>query len=428
MPAPEPKRILLVSNVPPWPVVRNGGGQRTAIVWRALERLGYEVDLDIALPPGVEMPTDVAASMRLQQLPMPPITPTGTLTKLPGKLGRFFHSQESVRIRFRDRYRQLRQPALEFARYDAIVCRYLSAALVAGLDRIVDVPVYVDLDDVDWLTLRAKFAENPWPGFSGRRGMKRVMGDLEARCREVLPRFAGGFVACEEDLAEVKRFGLNAAVLPNIPVDTDALSAGELRLPTPLLAPATGKRVLFLGDLRHGPNTDGLTSFIVRGWPFVRECDSSATLDIVGRGLDEVPAEKLSIWKRSAGVNLVGFAEDLRQTYAEAALTIAPSWWGGGTKIKVVESAAMGRVCVVTDQSARGYSSLLSGDDAPLVFSDSAESMGRNVARLLEDPAELAARSAAGPTRVAEAFGPQRVVEIIGKALAGRDGLSLADS
>ena len=47
-------------------------------------------------------------------------------------------------------------------------------------------------------------------------------------------------------------------------------------------------------------------------------------------------------------VEVSGFVQDLPPVYERAAFTVAPIYWGGGTKIKVLESLAYGRTCVAS--------------------------------------------------------------------------------
>src|SRR5690606_7487993 len=111
------------------------------------------------------------------------------------------------------------------------------------------------------------------------------------------------------------------------------------------------------------------------------------------RGLSE---EHAAAWAKRSGVKVVGFAENLRGEYERCACTIAPTWWGGGTKIKLVESAALGRACVATRHALRGYDDLARGSAAPVVAADDAAGFAEAVVDLLLRPDARRAREATG--------------------------------
>ena len=170
------RRVLLISSVLPWPLHRNGGAQRTALLRRALRDAGCDVDV-LAVIPQPAPPLPDAAELGhhgvVAYLPVE-LEPHGKPRGLPGPLGM------PARLRRQWRHRYAPAPAVvdwltpRADAYDAIYVRYLQTALVAGLDRrdpATPPPVVLDLDDVDWLTLQSRFAAQPWPGLGGRLGM-----------------------------------------------------------------------------------------------------------------------------------------------------------------------------------------------------------------------------------------------------------------
>jgi glycosyltransferase involved in cell wall biosynthesis len=266
--------------------------------------------------------------------------------------------------------------------YDAIYVRYLQTALLAGLDHRNPAQrpqVIVDVDDVDWLTLESRFGAQPWPGVVGGLGMALALRTVRTRCTRALPAFNGSFVTSEIDVQEMRRWGQEPLLLANIPhPETIASNA-----PRPTPPPAGSRSVLFVGDLEFGPNATGLEWFLRECWPLIRSGVGDAQLRIVGRGLSEHQRQE---WSKAPGVTVVGFADDLRDEYARCACTIGPTWWGGGTKIKVVESAAMGRACVATPHAVRGFEYLARGPAPGIIVAGDAREFASAVVRLLDDP------------------------------------------
>ena len=410
---PSMSRVLLITSVLPWPLHRNGGAQRTALVGRALERLGHAVDLFALLPDLPGPPLDAAALrdahvVHVERFPIDPTVARPLLNPF-GKVIR----------RWEARYAPLRPAADWVARrvadgaYEAIVVRYAQTAMLCGLDAPPRgaPPVHVDLDDVDWLTLASRFEADPWPGLKGRVGMHLALRTVRRRCQTALPHFASRFVASEEDAAELARLDISSNVLPNIPFSTEGRAIEPVPPPPHDGAPI----VLFVGDLQFGPNHTGLDRFLGGGWPAVRASVPTAELRIAGRGVTD---EQQARWDAVAGVRTLGFVEDLRAAYTKCRATLAPTWWGGGTKIKVVESAALGRACVATSHAARGYEPLTRTAPASVWTADTESGLAAALIRLLTDSALCAASGSAGACAAQRHFGAARLTEVLAEALA----------
>ena len=385
-------RTLLITSVLPWPLHRNGGAQRTALLRRALQELGHDVDVLGVLPdlgdalPGRE---ELAAAGVIDVLPVSiQLDPSTARSKLPGPLARLADLRRLWSHRYAARPRVVAWLDSRLKDYDRLYVRYLQTALLCGLDeRPKDLRdrCRIDLDDVDWLTLQSRFAAQPWGGLAGRLGMWQTLRQVRRRCQTALTKFPTPFVASDEDAAVLS----DAVVLPNVPFD-----AGE---PLPASDPAS-RVVLFVGDLAFPPNRQGLIRFVLKAWPNVLREVPDARLRIVGRGLDE---EIRNMAAFGSGVEAVGFAEDLRAEYAGAAMTVAPVWWGGGTKIKVVESAAMGRACAASKTATRGFAKLVGHGVTSAVDEGM---LAGDVIEMLSKVEQRRAAEAAGPRAAADHY------------------------
>ena len=420
-----PTRILLVSPTLPWPLHRNGGAQRTELLRRALRHWG-EVDTVADVGPrsflGAEPPTpERLAAERVTLRQAPNLRPDPSWPMRPAVPG-FLRGIPDLLWRHRRRYTADPDAAawltglVREGGYALIVARYLSGPIQVGVleaARACGVPAVLDFDDIDWLALRNRMAREPWIGLRGAIGARLVLRQTVKLGMAALPGFEHVWVASEEDLAELPA-GAPASVLPNIPFDADPDRPIE---PCPPEAEGRPPEVLFVGDLRHPPNGTGLEHFLARVWPAVRSAEPTAALRIVGRGLTP---ELSARWSRTRGVDVVGYVDDLRDAYARSAVTVAPVYWGAGTKIKVVESAAYGRPCVTTSHAARGFAALTGGSpEGPSVVPTvgDAEFAAACVA-LLRDPARRAAMGRAGATTVARDFSFARLRSAVDGPLA----------
>ncbi|MEN9893346.1 MAG: hypothetical protein RLY78_3641, partial [Pseudomonadota bacterium] len=281
------------------------------------------------------------------------------------------------------------------AGYAAIVSRYLWPAVQT--DAFALAPVWVDVDDLDseiWDAHARSAQQRHSRTAVCARHIATAYRDAE---RQQLARCTAAWVTKSRDLAAVA--GRPAALLPNIPLaawpdgvipvpwpedsgDTDrpapADTGADTRTPT---RPSPGHRppvVLGIALFDHPPNRQGFDWFIQQVWPQVHARHPEARLRLVGR---LSCARTRTAWQAVAGVELTGRLDALRPAYADSAFTIAPLFSGGGTNIKVIESLAHGRACVLTPHAAKGFDAL-----AGLRVSEGAADFAADCIALLDEP------------------------------------------
>jgi glycosyltransferase involved in cell wall biosynthesis len=81
-------------------------------------------------------------------------------------------------------------------------------------------------------------------------------------------------------------------------------------------------------------------------------------------------------------VTLTGYVQDVRSQAASSAVSIAPLWIGGGTRLKILEAMALGSPVVATSKGAEG---LDAKNDAHLLIADTPEDFASAVVRLLSN-------------------------------------------
>lgn len=126
--------------------------------------------------------------------------------------------------------------------------------------------------------------------------------------------------------------------------------------PLPALT-AEKTKLLFIARLDWPPNKDGLEWILKDVWPKVMQKRSDLELHIVGSG----KRDWLAKYQDLPGIVLHGYVDDIKDAYQNCHFTIVPITYGSGTRIKVVESYAMGRCMISTKMGAQGSS--LDGDD-----------------------------------------------------------------
>ena len=120
--------------------------------------------------------------------------------------------------------------------------------------------------------------------------------------------------------------------------------------------PSASSRLLFVGPFRYRPNRDGIVRFLREAWPAVRAAVPEATLTILG-GDESAGAVREEPAFAQPGVEVLGHRDDVPRLLAASALAVNPLAGIRGSAIKLVETLAAGRVCVTTEDGARGFTS-----------------------------------------------------------------------
>jgi glycosyltransferase involved in cell wall biosynthesis len=204
-------------------------------------------------------------------------------------------------------------------------------------------------------------------------------------------------VAVSELDARVMREEGAAAVVV-CPNGTDPVQ----RLPLPALAEGEPLRLLFVGSGAYWPYQQGLAWFVAEVLPLARHRGPVA-LEVVG----ERPPDPA----RSEGVVYRGRVPDVHPFYERAHALVLPVFAGSGTRLKVLEAAALGRPIISTALGAEG---LPLEADKEFVRAENAEEFAAAIASLRESlrysPEDIetmvaAARHAAEPFNWEEIVG-----------------------
>ena len=142
--------------------------------------------------------------------------------------------------------------------------------------------------------------------------------------------------------------------------------------------------LLFLGSWRHDPNRIAVDWFMRHVMPLIAAAEPGVKLSIVG---SDPPAAHLYA-DYAAHLEMLGFANDVRDPLARYSLFVCPILSGSGVRVKLLEAFAAGIPVVSTRVGAEGLAAT-DGEfcalaDDPAVFAD-------RVIALLRDPEKAAA-------------------------------------
>jgi glycosyltransferase involved in cell wall biosynthesis len=348
--------VLFVAAHLPVPV-RGGSSQRTHLLIEALSKF-VDVELAPIGNPGVRRLLE-DNGYRVAFV-IPPES-DGLLRRLarvalPG----------SHRFRPLEEPSRLLQEAWDSGRYALAIGRYLGPSARAGVHCLPG--AIVDVDDLDSQKLRS------WAsGHRLGRWLALPVGLLSKHMavaeRAILARLSRVWVSASEDARNIA--ASETDLVPNIPFNA----------PERVENSVSNGHILFVASLDYRVNVNALGRFVGTVWPEVRRLHPTLTLRVVGGGLS---ADKAASLAAVPGVELAGFVDDLAAEYRGAAFSVVPIWEGGGTKIKVLESLAHGRACVVAGPSMRGYHDHLKHGTSVLIAQNDDEFAGQ-MGRLLTD-------------------------------------------
>lgn len=171
----------------------------------------------------------------------------------------------------------------------------------------------------------------------------------------------------------------------------------------PLPCPAAPS-IVFAGRLDQYANRDAMRHFMRHTWPLVTERHPAATITIIG---SNPPADLQQMAAVDRRVRVLGFVDDVRPHFAQAAVAVCPLRDGGGTRIKILDALAMGKPIVSTTIGCEGLD--VEGE-RDLLLADDPAAFAAQIARVFDDPAlrERLARQARD--RAVERYSWERIV------------------
>ncbi len=183
-------------------------------------------------------------------------------------------------------------------------------------------------------------------GRSYLRPLYRVMAQrLKAFEREWLPRADVLLPITSRDERAIREELGYRGPSHVVPVGYEQLSRATTRASVGELPFA----ISFIGSLDWAPNLEGLRWFLKAVWPALHRAFPELTFHIAGR---KTPPE---IWRLSLpGVTVHGEVPDSAEFLARYPMTVAPILSGSGTRVKILDAMAVGRVVLTTRMGLEG--------------------------------------------------------------------------
>ncbi|RJP50443.1 MAG: glycosyltransferase [Anaerolineaceae bacterium] len=135
--------------------------------------------------------------------------------------------------------------------------------------------------------------------------------------------------------------------------------------------------LIFVGNMAYLPCADAVLYFCEQILPQIRRAIPNVEFWVVGKD----PPEKIQALNGD-GIRVTGRVEDVRPYYVQSTACVVPLRAGGGTRLKILESLAMGRPVVSTSIGCEG---LELKDGEHILIADDPAAFAQQTVRLLKD-------------------------------------------
>ncbi len=156
-----------------------------------------------------------------------------------------------------------------------------------------------------------------------------------------------------------------------------------------------GRTVVYVGAMDWLPNRDAVAFFVLEVMPELRRLVPDLSFVVAGR---EPPPDFRRRFDQLPDVSFTGTLPDLRPVIAQAAVCAVPLRIGSGTRLKILEAAAMAKSVVSTTIGAEGLT-LENGKE--IIIADEPQAIAHALAALLGNRARRLEIGRAARHRVA---------------------------
>jgi glycosyltransferase involved in cell wall biosynthesis len=217
-----------------------------------------------------------------------------------------------------------------------------------------------------------------YQAFTDARGLARLRASLTwwklARyVRRMLPDFDLCTVVSETERQRVLAAAPGARRVEVVPNGLDLADYRE-----DLGAPEPGT-LIYAGALTYSANFDAVNYFLRDIYPRIVAGRPGVRFTVTG-SLEGVPLDHLP---HPPGLTLTGYLDDVRPAITRSWASVVPLREGGGTRLKILESLALGTPVVTTRKGAEGLDLV---PDRDALIADTSEQFANAVLALLTDP------------------------------------------
>ncbi len=183
-----------------------------------------------------------------------------------------------------------------------------------------------------------------------------------------------GHITCSQvdlDRLQASVSGINGTVVPN---------GVDMSFFKPQGVKTKGKKLIFIGTMNWYPNIEAVRFIAHEIMPLLRREKLNIEVQIIGAS---PPGDLVRYSQKYLDFKVLGFVDEIRTYMEEAAIYVCPINDGGGTKLKILDALAMGKVIVAHPVACEGIEVT---DQKNVVFAETAQQYVTEIKSLLDDP------------------------------------------
>lgn len=356
--------VLLLSRWFPYPA-DNGSKIRIFNLLKSLAQ-HHTVTL-VSFSTGAPASTDIATlntfCRKVISIPYNPFQPR----RLTALAGYFSSSPRSVVDTYsREMHNAIRNEC-ENQHFDLVIASQIDMAIYV---RLVPHAIRI-LEEVELTTIYEDHLQN-------HKAVRRVQKQLtwwkySRYIARILHQFHGATVVSQKELALLQNIASSHPPLAIIPNGIDSAQySGSFGSPVE-------STLIYSGALSYHANYDAVQYFLQDILPLIKaqipHLHFSVTGSIKGISIHDLPNRD---W-----VTFTGYLEDIRPAIAQSWVNVVPIRIGGGTRLKILESLALGTPVISTSKGAEGLE-LHAGED--ILIADTPSEFACHTVDLLQNP------------------------------------------
>jgi glycosyltransferase involved in cell wall biosynthesis len=201
-------------------------------------------------------------------------------------------------------------------------------------------------------------AEQEWPLMAGYEN-------------QTWPEFPLRITVSETDKREIeRRCAVGRTIVIENGVDTLAITPVQ---------DTNSRRLLFMGTMDYYPNIDGVFYFAEDILPRIWQKDPTISLCVAGRN----PTRAIRQLASEPRIDVLANPEEMSRVARGCSLTVVPIRFGGGTRVKILHSMAMGLPVVSTSLGCEGLSVV---DGLHILIRDEPDQFADAVLQIISNP------------------------------------------
>ena len=363
-------KLLFLAHTCPLPAT-NGLTMRSSSVLSALSTLGHRIFLlsYIEAEPSAGTERDISRLCYGHKLLKADFANVSSPGQYGSRLKNLWRSSPYGLLRYQSAtMRNALRDLLSQDRFDAIVCDTIDSTIHLPSD--LRVPVIVNNHNVEHLILERylPYERNPAKKLYGWVEAKKLRRwEAEACGRGSLVWVCSSF---DRDVLQELCPGVRFRVVPNA-IDIDSY--------VPPTNPAREPVILYSGGMDWYPNRDAVEFFVHQVMPELERKVPEVQFVVAGRA----PSLEFRRRLERGNVTFTGTVPDMRPEIARAAVCVVPLRIGSGTRLKILEAAALSKAVVSTTLGAEGLE-FVSGKE--IAIADEPAAFAACVAELLRSP------------------------------------------